>query len=839
MIKISIIALFLLKVAASGNAVYCQDPAPVTHDKVNKTITLRGGNGELIIRINYSEGCVLDQITVKGRLVTGNGNLVYSGIDPDGSMFSSKKCLEAPIVSINADSVIVGNIVFGSPAFLVKEQWAFKIAGNDIGWQINRQYKNNGVISGNCFPCWQFNTMQTWDGALLDNGGVAWNRFLNEPGDAYGVNTSTVTFWNRSENSCLRIASNDASADFRTATFSHLKNNTLSLVQSSSAEPVNTKFGLRRFIKTGDNVFSPIKIRQSRISRHYLIQALTYDREYDRGELRGIKEESVNEILNTIGRYGVVDKNLYGSNGWRTGWVVLQEPWFALFGLAINSPDFINGFSKALEFEKEHAVMPDGRVLPRWHHDSTDAMPNTFRPDGFYECMWGYMLDCQPAFAINVAEQFDLTGDTIWLRRFKSTCELVLDYMIKRDSDGNGLFEVIQKTHKEQKGTDWLDVVWASYEVSSINAYMYKALVRWSELEKLLGDQVMSGKYMSLAKGIKAAFNKSTANGGFWDEKNQWYVHWREPDGSYYGNNLVSMVNFLAFGYGLCDDPVRKEVVLSKMEELMQKENLFIWPACFYPYEENVGLSNVNYPYPNYENGDLFLSWAELGTRCYAEYKPETAVKYIRNVIDRYETGGLAYQRYTRINQSGAGDDILANNIMAVVGLYRNIYGIRPQYNRLYLEPHLTSELNGTKIKYLLRDQNYWIELNQNKNSISANNFTVSNKNPFAVDFNSGDLKYYNSNSTNCSLKISGSQSCTIDIVSWEDSNMHWNETGISMKKGVIHELYNLKPNAVYQLFVNNLSIKKYTSDNEGIIRFDLAIEAKAREIKIIRIITN
>jgi len=43
---------------------------------------------------------------------------------------------------------------------------------------------------------------------------------------------------------------------------------------------------------------------------------------------------------------------------------------------------------------------------------------------------------------------------------------------------------------------------------------------------------------------------------------------------------------------------------------------------------------------------------------------------------------------------------------MAIVGLYRNIYGIRPQYNRLYLEPHLTKDLNGTKIRYWLRDQN-------------------------------------------------------------------------------------------------------------------------------------
>ncbi|MCX6226500.1 MAG: hypothetical protein NTV01_17420, partial [Bacteroidia bacterium] len=456
--RISIGTIILLNVITAGTSVFSQT-SPVVHDKGKKTVTLTVGSGDLAIRINYSAGCVLDQIMVKGTTVTGNGNTAFSGIKSGDSLYSSKQCLPLPIVTINTNTVQVDGIKFGSAAFAVTEQWIFKITGNDISWLINRQYLNDGIVDENFFPCWQFNSMQTWDGAMLDNGGVAWNRFLNETGDAYGVNAATITFWSRSRNSCLRIFSDNDDKTFKTATFSHRKNDIHSVAQSSSFQSVDTKFGLRRFITTGESVFAPFTVSKSSISNQFIMKALTYDEEYDRGVLKGIKEESVNEILNTIGRYGVVDKNLYGSNGWRTGWAVLQEPWLALFGNAINSPDFINGFSQALEYAKEHAIMPDGRVLPRWHHDSTDAMPNTFRPDGFYECQWGYMLDAQPAYTINVAEQFDLTGDIAWLRRFKPTCEKVLDYMIKRDSDRNGLFEVVQKTHKEQKGTDWMDVV--------------------------------------------------------------------------------------------------------------------------------------------------------------------------------------------------------------------------------------------------------------------------------------------------------------------------------------------------------------------------------------------
>lgn len=829
--RISVITIILVNAVTAGNFVFSQT-APVVHDQSKKTIAIAGNNGDLKIRINYSGGCVLDQIMVKGTEVTGQGNTVHSGFKSGGSLYTSGQCLQLPVVTIKADSVTVDGIRFGSAGFSVSEQWIFKTAGNDISWRINRQYANDGMIDENFFPLWQFNSMLTWDGALLDNGGVAWNRFLNETGDAYGVNTGTLTFWSKSRNSCLRILSDDQKI-FRTATFSHRENDIYTVAQSSSDQTVVTKFGLRRFIQTGESVFAPYKVGKSGIRNQMLIKALTYDQEYDRGVLQGIREESVNEILNTIGRYGVVDKNLYGSNGWRTGWVVLQEPWLALFGNAINSPDFTDGFSQALEYAKEHAIMPDGRVLPRWHHDETDAMPNTFRPDGFYECQWGYMLDAQPAFAINVAEQFDLTGDIDWLRGFKPACEKVLDYMIKRDSDNDGLFEVIQKTHKENKGTDWLDVVWASWEVSTINAFMYKALVRWSELEDLLGDKPMSEKYRNLAVKLKTAFNKEIADGGYWDPANQWYVHWREADGSVYGNNLVSVVNFLAIGYGVCDDPVRKDNILSRMEELMQKEKLFIWPACFFPYEENVGLLNVNYPWPNYENGDMFLAWAELGTRCYAEKNPETAVKYIRNVIRQYESDGLGFQRYTRVKQTGAGDDILSNNIMAIVGLYRNIYGIRPQYNRLYLEPHLAKELNGTKINYRLRNQDYVIDLSQEKFTVAGNGFSVSNSKPFAVNITGDQIEYFNADDPHVSLSLSGAQSGSLDISSWEENNRQWKENGSSLKRTIRHELQNLKPGTAYRLTVNDQPVKQYTADASGTVRFDYPVDQNILKIQV------
>jgi hypothetical protein len=261
----------------------------------------------------------------------------------------------------------------------------------------------------------------------------------------------------------------------------------------------------------------------------------------------------------------------------------------------------------------------------------------------------------------------------------------------------------------------------------------------------------------------------------------------------------------------------RKDAILDRMEGLMQKEKLFIWPSCFFPYEDSVGLRHVNYPFPNYENGDLFLSWAELGTRCYAQRHADIALKYIRNVISRYEADGLGHQRYTRLQQKGAGDDILSNNIMAVVGLYRNIYGIRPQYNRLYLEPHLVRELDGTQFNYWLRGQVYTIGLSSHEYSIGVNHFSVSDRRPFAVHSSGNELEYFSGDNNRASLKISGA-SCSIVILQWGKEVRQWKETGPA---SLHHVVQDLDAGGDYQLFINDQPGKKYTADEKGIIRFD------------------
>ena len=814
------ITLFILLICFSLIGKAQKTKSIIEYDKALKTISVSDSIGSIFVRLNCRKGCEIENLTIKGNQVVSNGNSVITGFTQGKQFFSSAVSSSIPVIKIAKNVVTIANISYGKNTFGMVESWVFTVLKSSLHWQIKRDYLNEGTMDQNFLPAWRFNSMQTWDGAILSNGGVAWCRFLEKENFTYGVHASGITFWNKSNNSCFRIIPEIGKDIFPAVSFTHSQNDVLGVVQTYSDSAITTRYGLRRFIETGSDVFNPVSVKKSSVNISYFLESLSYDEAYDRGTLNGVNEGSVNEILNTIARYSVVDQNLYGSNGWRTGFAVLQEQWLALFGLAIDDPEYIRGYSQTLEYEKDHAIQPDGRVLPRWHHDAGDGMPNTFTKDGYYECQWGYMLDSQPAYAIDVAEQFDMTGDRIWLGKFKQSCEQALEYMIRRDSDGNGLFEVIQNTHHEQKGTDWLDVVWASYEAATINALMYKALTRWSELEILLGDHKMADRYLSLANKLKTAYNKNIADGGFWNPKKQWYVHWREKDGSVYGNNLVSVVNFMAIGYGLCDDPIRKESILAKMEVLTRKENLFVWPACYFPYEENVGLKNVNYPWPNYENGDMFLGWAELGTRCYAEKNPEIAVKYIQNVIAKYEMDGLAHQRYLRKSQTGAGEDILANNAMAIVGLYRNIYGIRPQWNRLYLEPHLTAELNGTIVKYNLRDQNYLIGLKTDKTTVSTGGFTINSSRPFSVNPGKSEISVFFGNESEKTFTARSKDRCTIELVSKTDSEIRWIQTSENAKVRVEYVLNGLIRDKKYTILVNNVPVRASQPDQKGNLTF-------------------
>jgi hypothetical protein len=802
-------------------AAHASGTGAIQIDNAQKMVTMTDCQGDLTLRLNYNGQCTLDQVVIRGRQVAADSG-VFTGIRENGRWFTTRD-VPAPVVSARKDTLTVTGIAFGPNGNEIRETWQFKVEPDQIVWRINRKYPTNSLLDDEAFPEWDFAGLSTWTGGLLDDGGVVLDKYLENVNTTYGAHFGTVTFWNSDSNDCLRIIPSLPEGQHGAGRFSHQANGSLSFNYAVSDDSAKPKHDFKRFLQDRQDLWAPFRVKRSEVDVRLTLKTLDYSSTYDRGKLAGLDGARVGTLLNTVARYGVIDQQLVGGNGWRSGYICLHEPFFAEMGLALDENDYITNFAQCLDYERNQAVGDDGRVISRWCYTSGDAMPGTYDPStGFYEAQWGYLLDSQPDFVINVAEEFDLTGDREWLQGQKIACENALYFLMRREVGHSGLVAMMNSSHKEKKSSDWIDVVWASYENAFVNAALYEALGLWANAEDTLGDPTHAAEFRSFAARLKASFNRPTADGGFWDPANKWYVYWRDEDGSIHGNNLAPPVNFAAIAYGICDDVSRRAAILGGMEHEMQKENLFSWPLCFFPYQPDEGAGN---PFPTYENGDIFLSWNELGVRSYAALDPEIALKYVKNTLAHYDTNGLSYQRFLRKSQQGAGDDILAGNCMAIVGLYRDLYGIQPKPNRLYLDPHLPPELNGTELRYQLRGVSYLIHLSGNDYSATANNFTVRDVNSFGINADGHQLEYFARGNATWDMAISpaNGQALSVQIKNWPENPgapLEWIEASPQAKAKTIHQISQLWPQGFYELKVDNKVVAKLLADKEGRIKF-------------------
>ncbi|MGO4291716.1 alpha-L-rhamnosidase-related protein [Chitinophaga sp. RAB17] len=778
------------------------DPSIINNPK-SKTITIAVPDKTLVIVIDYATGCAIKQLNIKGKNVLSPAG-VFTGIRTKGGVFSADKSLGKVTVAAHGDEVIVSGISYGNEEITVEEKWYFKVAGQTILWRIEREYSQDAELEDMAFPGWHFADLSVWKGGILDNGGMVWCKYLKQAGDTYGVHTGGVTFWNAVSGDALRISIRSDSNKTVASKYTHDNNKAFVSTQLVTDRPLKQRYQLSRFVSGKEDVFAPFKVRKGRTTVTCKLQYADYFKTYSRGTLPGIDVDAVRELLNTTGRYGVVDNNIIGGNGWLTNWKCLHEPFFAQIGMALNDEGYTKNFSATLDQERDQAMLADGRVLSRWHNAAGDEIPGTYNPEtGYYEAMWGYTIDSQTGYVINTSEQFDLNGDLTWLRSHQASCEKALNWLIKRDENHNGIFEMLNNNISEKKCSDWLDIVWAGYENAFVNAQLYEALTLWANCEKVLGNPQQAAYYSATALRLKTSFNKPLEAGGFWSQEKNQYVYWRDKDGSVHGDNLVTPVNFAAIAFGLCDDPQRIARILDQIEQRTTAEHLFHWPLCFDSFKQGE-VSGGNWPFPKYENGDIFPTWGYLGIRAYANYDKAIALKFIDNILQQYKKDGLSSQRYSRTTQEGLGDDILAGICTSITALYRDIYGVRPKWNRMGIEPNMMPALNGTSFSYTLRDTVYQLKLSVDDYSMSTMGFSVKSKNAFGANKTGNIFTYYpnNEDSVTLVLHAGSGRPVSITMEKWETGELSWT---INSKDSYECTVKGLRAGAVYQVGINNI----------------------------------
>ena len=95
------------------------------------------------------------------------------------------------------------------------------------------------------------------------------------------------------------------------------------------------RYNLNRFVHQRADVFTPFNVRKGEVNMTLEMEYVDYAVAYSRGNLPGIDAEAVRELMNTTGRYGVVDNMIVGANGWTTNWKCLHEPFFAQIGICL------------------------------------------------------------------------------------------------------------------------------------------------------------------------------------------------------------------------------------------------------------------------------------------------------------------------------------------------------------------------------------------------------------------------------------------------------------------------------------------------------------------------
>ncbi|MDN3550690.1 hypothetical protein [Mucilaginibacter aquaedulcis] len=801
-----------------------------------KTVSI--STPKLSLVLDYDNKASITSLVIDGKKVISSADGIYTSIKVGGVTYSSLHLKGTPMLTKTADSFKISEISYGDKGLTINETWTFVKKDKSLRWLIDRNLSKPIKADEAAMPVFNFDDINTWNGAYQGYGGLAWFYLFNEPLCTYGVHTRSSSFWNSKNGIGLNITVDAPGKEVAmkyTRTAENKLAYTITVANQEMLPKADSGTNRRRFIRKATDVWAAFNIPAGKSSQSLTFSYFDYNDKYGRGKLEGINGDQVNAVLSTIARIGVIDSLHFGGNSWHTpyGPVCLHEQYIAQLGLGINDPNYLKGYKSCLDFYRDHAIKPDGRVYPRWAYTNEDAMPGQFNEYGFYEAQWGILMDSNPDFVTNVAELYDMTGDKNWVKTHQLSCEKALDWILKRDGNDNGLVEMMTDNQSQKKSSDWIDIIWASYENAFVNANLYHALVKWADIEHQLNNHAKAKYYEDFAAKLKTSFNKPTTQGGFWDEENKCYVHWRDKDGSIHGRNMVTPVNFMAIAYDICDDDSRKKLILDNIETQMQKENLFFWPLAMTSYAPGEG-KEWQWPFPGYENGDLFLSWGSVAVKAYASYNPALAVKYVKNVLERYSKDGLAYQRYGRLKQDGLGDDILSGNSLSIVGLYQAIYGVNPLYNRFYLDPHITPELAGTELKYNFRDQRLNISLNNDSYAVSNQRFKIiSNKN-FGFNATPNQLSYFNGSNSTASLQITTDKPLTINVSQWSTDKIEWQQSAPKPSaKALAYIISQLNPNATYTFAVDGKVVQKIKSDANGSISLNHRMVQTAEKISL------
>src|ERR1035437_2784457 len=198
-LPISLFLFFVFQVATSVQA----QQTLTKNDTKNKLITF--GNGKINITIDYNQKCNVSCLEVNGQKVIEGQSGIFSQIKAFNKTYSSLHLNASPKVEVTGHTVKVNNINYGDNDLKINENWEFTITDNDIVFNTERTFPKSFTADQVSFPSFNFKSINTWEGAFLEFGGLAWFYLFTEKQFTYGVHSNYSAFWNSKTGNGLKI----------------------------------------------------------------------------------------------------------------------------------------------------------------------------------------------------------------------------------------------------------------------------------------------------------------------------------------------------------------------------------------------------------------------------------------------------------------------------------------------------------------------------------------------------------------------------------------------------------------------------------------------------------
>jgi hypothetical protein len=396
-------------------------------------------NSKISMVLVYGEKASITSLVVNGQKVISTADGIFTSVNFGSSTYSSLHLNGFAKLSKTGHIIKLSGINYGDKGRTINETWIFTVTDKTIKWAIERTTNKPLNVAETASPVFNFDSINTWEGAYQGYGGLAWFYLFNEKLCTYGIHTRSSSFWNSKTNNGLNVTvdapGNNVGMKYTRANDDRLTY-TVSVADKELQLKMDSGTNRRRFIRGRTDVWAPFTVNAGKVRTNITLSYFDFTDKYGRGKFKGIDGDKVSAVLNTIARIGVIDSLHVGGNSWHTpyGPICLHEQYIAQLGLGINDPNYLKGYESTLNYYCEHAIKPDGRVYPRWAYNNEDAMPGQFNKEGFYEAQWGFLLDSNPDLVTNIAELYSMTGNTTWVKDHQSDCEKALDWIIKRDT---------------------------------------------------------------------------------------------------------------------------------------------------------------------------------------------------------------------------------------------------------------------------------------------------------------------------------------------------------------------------------------------------------------------